>query len=33
MAAALAERMDAVYRAAEPLDRQTDAGGSVTQLS
>ena len=33
MVAALAERMDAVYRAAEPLDRPTDAGGSVTQLS
>jgi hypothetical protein len=28
----MAERMDAVYRAAEPLDPSAELGGSVTQL-
>lgn len=32
MAAALAERMDAVYRAAEPISPPAEAGGAVTRL-
>jgi len=32
MAAALAERMDAVYRAAEPVSAPVEAGGTVTRL-
>jgi hypothetical protein len=33
MAMALAERMDAAYRAAEPAGPPAETGGTITQLS